>query len=93
MKRARKLEITDAGMEDGCTVYLEIRSGRQSTIEKTVLEEFVIKPGKHHLDFYRFRKAQGGKVRRLRVIFYGMLWRCWDSKPTVEQMKAEEWFI
>lgn len=92
MKKAKILELTDQGMEDGSEVFLEIRYGTGSVTEPMTLEEFVIKPGKHHLDFMRFTNKSGSCIRRLRVMFYGMKWRCWDSKPTVEQRKAAKWY-
>ena len=93
MKNAKLLELTDAGMEDGQHVYLEIRSGWTSTLEPMILEEFVIRPGKHDLDYMKFKAPKGDNVRRLRVMFYGMLWRCWNAQPTMTQRLAARWDV
>lgn len=33
----------------------------------------------------------GGSLSCYNTCYYGTQWRCWSSKPTVEQMEKEKW--
>ena len=85
MSKAKLLDLTDISMEEKLPVWLEIRKGTDRLLTETVLDTFVIIPGHHDMDYMKFQD------RKLKVRFYGLLWRCWDSKPTEYQRRAAKW--